>query len=141
MFENPRRGRQARNFLNKCSENSRSQIIFRTDIFRKLSLGAPDNRHGVYQVNCCAVYQRKALRRLILFLTSCAVAWPSLRSLRSTLHFSETFQTGLRYIVIVYTTCILYIQLLCFSLNRITLTWSWGTLLHPHKTLYHENLP
>ena len=43
MFENPRRGKQARNWLdNKCSENSRSQIVFRTDIFRKLSLGAPD---------------------------------------------------------------------------------------------------
>ena len=26
----------------KCSENSRSQIVFRTDIFRKLTLGAPD---------------------------------------------------------------------------------------------------
>ena len=24
---------------NKCSENSRSQIVFRTDIFQKLSLG------------------------------------------------------------------------------------------------------
>ena len=41
MFENPRRGRQARNFWKKCSENSRSQIVFPTDIFRKLSLGAP----------------------------------------------------------------------------------------------------
>ena len=30
MFENP-----------KCSKNSRSQIIFRTDIFRKLTFGAP----------------------------------------------------------------------------------------------------
>ena len=40
MFENPRRGRQARNFTNKCSENSqRFQIVFRTDIFRKLTLG------------------------------------------------------------------------------------------------------
>ena len=28
-------------FPNKCSENSRSQIVFRTDIFRKLTLGAP----------------------------------------------------------------------------------------------------
>ena len=28
-------------YLHKCSENSRSQIVFRTDIFRKLSLGAP----------------------------------------------------------------------------------------------------
>ena len=27
--------------LNECSENSRSQIVFRTDIFRKLTLGAP----------------------------------------------------------------------------------------------------
>ena len=42
MFENPRRGRQARNiYCNKSSENSRSQIIFRTDIFRKLTLDAP----------------------------------------------------------------------------------------------------
>ena len=41
MFENPRRGRQAKKFYNKCSENSRSQIVFRTDIFRKLSLSAP----------------------------------------------------------------------------------------------------
>ena len=27
---------------NKFSENSRSQIVFRTDIFQKLSFGAPD---------------------------------------------------------------------------------------------------
>ena len=27
-------------FDNKCSENFRSQILFRTDIFRKLTLGA-----------------------------------------------------------------------------------------------------
>ena len=39
MFEIPRRGRQARNF--ECSENSRSQIVFQIDIFRKLALGAP----------------------------------------------------------------------------------------------------
>ena len=37
--------RQAsKKFYNKCSENSRSQIVFRTDIFRKLTLGAPDKR-------------------------------------------------------------------------------------------------
>ena len=35
--------RQAsKKFYNTCSENSRSQIVFRTDIFRKLTLGAPD---------------------------------------------------------------------------------------------------
>ena len=38
MFENPRRGRQARHF---ATTDSRSQIVFRTDIFRKLSFGCP----------------------------------------------------------------------------------------------------
>ena len=45
MFENPSRGRQARNFKT-CSENSRFQIVSRTDIFRKLTLGAPDIARG-----------------------------------------------------------------------------------------------
>ena len=49
MFENPRRGRQARNIYNKCSENSRSEIVFRTDVFRKLTLGAP--------VLCLLIYE------------------------------------------------------------------------------------
>ena len=31
----------SKKFYNKCSENSRSQIVFRTDIFRKLTSGAP----------------------------------------------------------------------------------------------------
>ena len=30
----------------ECSENSRSQIVLRTDIFRKLTLGAPVERLG-----------------------------------------------------------------------------------------------
>ena len=34
-------GEAGKKFYNKCSENSRSQIVFRTDIFRKLTLGAP----------------------------------------------------------------------------------------------------
>ena len=39
--------RQAsKKFNNKCSENSRSQIVFRTDIFQKLSLDAPIFRKG-----------------------------------------------------------------------------------------------
>ena len=42
MFENPRRGRQARNFITNVSKildlKSSSEQIF----FRKLSLGAPD---------------------------------------------------------------------------------------------------
>ena len=37
MFENPRRGRQARNF----TTNARSQIVFRTDIFPKIAFGCP----------------------------------------------------------------------------------------------------
>ena len=28
-------------FYNKCSENSRSQIVFRTDIFPKIAVGCP----------------------------------------------------------------------------------------------------
>ena len=32
----------SKKFNNKCSENSRSQIVFLTDIFQKLSLGAPE---------------------------------------------------------------------------------------------------
>ena len=31
----------SKKFYNKCSENSRAQIVFRTDIFRKLTFGAP----------------------------------------------------------------------------------------------------
>ena len=35
--------RQAsKKFYKKCSENSSSQIVFRTDIFQKLTLSAPD---------------------------------------------------------------------------------------------------
>ena len=37
--ENPRRGRQGRNFTTNVPKNSRSQIVFLTDIFRKLTLG------------------------------------------------------------------------------------------------------
>ena len=42
-FENPRRGVQARNLTTNVPKNSRSQIVFRTDIFQKLSLGAPES--------------------------------------------------------------------------------------------------
>ena len=49
MLENPRRGRQARN--KKCSENSRSQIVFRTDIFGKLALGAPEYSFAIDREN------------------------------------------------------------------------------------------
>ena len=41
-FENPRRGRRCKKVNNKCFETSRSQIVFRTDSFHKLSLGAPE---------------------------------------------------------------------------------------------------
>lgn len=41
IFENPWTGREAGNF-NKASENSGSQIVFRKDIFRKLTLSALD---------------------------------------------------------------------------------------------------
>ena len=45
--------RQAsKKFYYKCPENSRSQIVFRTDIFRKLTLGAP----GYGQLKAPSVY-------------------------------------------------------------------------------------
>ena len=42
MFENPGERQASKKFYNKFSENSRSQIVFRTDVFRKLALGAPE---------------------------------------------------------------------------------------------------
>ena len=45
MFENPRRGRQARNFTKnvpKILDLKSSSEQHGTDIFRKLTLGAPD---------------------------------------------------------------------------------------------------
>ena len=39
MFENPRTRQASKEFYHKCS---RSQIVFRTDMFRKLTLGAPE---------------------------------------------------------------------------------------------------
>ena len=40
MSENPRRGRGKQDIYNKYSEHPRSEIVFRTDIFRNLTLGA-----------------------------------------------------------------------------------------------------
>ena len=37
----------SKKFYNKCSENSRYQIVFRTDISRILTLGAPDHDWSV----------------------------------------------------------------------------------------------
>ena len=64
MLENPRRGRQARNiYYNKCSENSRSQIVFRTDIFRKLTLDAPDHTKNKSRMGAIRV-KRNARKRI-----------------------------------------------------------------------------
>ena len=41
MVENPRRRLARKKFYNKCSENSSSQIVFRTDIFPKIVVGCP----------------------------------------------------------------------------------------------------
>ena len=49
MFENPRRGRQAKTFTTTVPKIL-DQIVFRTDIFRKLPLGALDNS-GTRQVS------------------------------------------------------------------------------------------
>ena len=77
MFENPRRGRQAKNLTKKCSENSRSQIVFREGIFRKLTLGAPVFfffcRHSnSYPVEC---KHSAVARGLQDFNCSCSVSY------------------------------------------------------------------
>ena len=78
MFENPRRGRQARNFTT-CSENSRSQIVFRTDILQKLTLGAPEvwssantkdsmsNENSVQSSSFAVLLQQKVEPSMLLF--------------------------------------------------------------------------
>ena len=38
----------SKKFYNICSENSRSQIVYQTDIFRKLTLGAPESPFCIY---------------------------------------------------------------------------------------------
>ena len=35
----------SKTFYKKCCENSRSQIVFRTDIFGKLTLGVPEQKN------------------------------------------------------------------------------------------------
>ena len=41
---------------NKCSENSRCQIVFRTDVIRKLSLGAPESLYINTQYSTAQIY-------------------------------------------------------------------------------------
>ena len=59
MFENLRRGRQARNFTKNVLK---SQIVVRTDIFRKLTLGAliliSSSRHVIFFIhkNCFELF-------------------------------------------------------------------------------------
>ena len=60
---------------NKCSENSRSQMVFRTDIFRKLRLSAPDDLYCF-----CASAVHSVTRRLTVSTLSPHI-----------LHAGETF--------------------------------------------------
>ena len=68
IFENRRRGRLARNFANKCSENSRSQIFFRTHIFRKLTLGAPTNFWTDKSLHASGAFRFHGTRRTVQVL-------------------------------------------------------------------------
>ena len=58
-------------FHNKCSENSRTQIVFRTDIFQKLALGAPDWSHWSAIVTLKITYWKYWLHANIKGATSC----------------------------------------------------------------------
>ena len=64
MFENPRRGRQARNFTTNVLKSSSEQIFF-----RKLSLGAPDNfvsNHRKYKTGGGGIYLQNDLQYKLL---------------------------------------------------------------------------
>ena len=68
MFENPRRGRQARNFTTNVSKivdlkSSSEQIIF-----RKLSLGAPDKRQLFCQSVALTLWFRCLYERSTIIL-------------------------------------------------------------------------
>ena len=66
MFENPRRGQASKKFYNKCSENSRSQIVFRTDIFPKIVVGCPCKvRRTVYILTPSEFCQTRLHKSLI----------------------------------------------------------------------------
>ena len=68
MFQNPRRGMQARNFTDKWFENSRSRFVFRTDIFRKLTLGAPED---IPDKNLCSqATVQNAVKRMLIKLSA-----------------------------------------------------------------------
>ena len=76
MFKNPTGERQAsKKFCNKCSENSRSQIVFRAHIFRKLTLGAPESitvwASGVHAVDSGFHVLDSGLQSLSVFWISC----------------------------------------------------------------------
>ena len=68
MLENPRRGRHAsKRFYNKCSENSRYQIVFRTDIFPKIVVGCPWQKgFSIFHCNIRSLEKNKSLLHDIL---------------------------------------------------------------------------
>ena len=124
MFENPRRGRQARNFCNKCSENSRSQIVFRTHIFRKLTFGAPDVRHLLFTIfvrkTAC---QKKQISR-----------WP--------FHLCTVFEASNKFPTIFYDNFVSFLlpRLGFFSIKKGNLKFSdsklWRRVREESKNIY-----
>ena len=104
MFQNPRRSRQARNFCNKCSKNSRSQIVFpyfRTDIFRKLTLGAGDILWKVSRTN--NEWQLERGSHLMVFTLSGIwkyMIYPMKTGFSSSIYLCRTCHFHLSYIII-----------------------------------------
>ena len=86
----------SKKFYNKCSENSRSQIVCRTDVFRKLTLGAPDRSKGwsfqVAEIRIHGQYWFLSLvyggwiRKGIRWRESCALGYPSGRECSLRIH-------------------------------------------------------
>ena len=69
------KGRQAsKKFYNKCSENSRPQIVFRTDIFRKLTLGVPERMGRNRQNSHTRAQSNSAASQLRLIESVCSAS-------------------------------------------------------------------
>ena len=115
MFENPRIRQASKEFYNRCSENSRSQIVFRTDILRKLTLGAPGKSSWtakaafVASLQMAGVKGRHLQSRNVTPSTSCALQNKRITLSRIT---KSSYMTHLSY------------ALLCLKISRHNLNQS-----------------
>ena len=118
MFENPRRGRQARNFTTKVSKildlKSSSEQIF----FRKLSLGAPVGRNRILVVLWTIIFLSKVkLCKSCLKTCNWFVVWLRMTSeffhlLSHLLRLEKGYSGSLFFHLTLYTLRVISIKFL-----------------------------